>query len=113
MVIFDVSNDHAGRLMIFHPLLKSLKKSFPGVVALSPNHSAKLGIYVICTHVIVVQFFGTSGLLTLLNVHLVAVPVKDNVIVYVHGVLYVCVVSAVRFCTALPSHRSTVYAFAK
>ena len=80
------------------------------MVALAPNPSANDGIYVIFTHVIVVPFVGTNGLLTFWNVHLFAVV--DNVIGYVHGVEYSCVVSAVRF-HVVPSHQSTVYALEK
>ena len=81
VLIFEVSNDQSGKLIIAQSLLNWEKKLFPGVVALFPNQSAKAGIYIIFTHVIVVQACGTNGLLTFLNVHLVAVPDKDNVIV--------------------------------
>ena len=47
----------------------------------------------------------------LVNVHLF-VFVGDNMIVYVQTSLYVCVVSEVIF-PVVPSHQSTVYAFAK
>jgi hypothetical protein len=92
--------------------LKSAKKLFPGFVALSPNQSSNDGIDTIFTHVIVVQFFGTNGLEFFTNVHLSTHSAGDNMIVYVHAAEYVCVVSAVRFSTS-PSHRYTLYAFAK
>ena len=61
IVIFDVSNDHSGKLVIAQTSLKQWKKSFQGIVALSPNHSAKLGIYIIFTQVTVVLLIGTNG----------------------------------------------------
>ena len=94
-------------------LLKYEKKLFPGAVALPPNPSANDGIDMIFTHVIVVLSFGTNGLVTNWNVHLVALPVNDNVIVYVHGSSYVCHVSDERINVSHPSHRDTVYAFLK
>ena len=112
-MILLISNEPVGRLVNFQFLLKSEKKSFPGAVALSPNHSANDGIYIIFTHVIVVPSCGTNGLSLLLNFHLVAHPVSDNVIVYVHGCSYMCHVSDERVDISHPSHRDTVYALAK
>ena len=111
VVILLVSNDLAGKLVKHHFSLKLWKKSVQGVVALSPNQSAKLGIYTINTQVIVVHAFGINGFfvppLYFLNFHLLAHHVSDNMIVYVHESLYVCVVSAVK-SPVIPSHRSTV-----
>ena len=111
VVILLVSNDQAGKIVIAQIKLKALKKLSHGDVAFSPNHSANDGIYVTFTHVIVVPACGTNGLLTFWNVHLSAQD-NDNVIGYVPAVAYVCVISSVRF-HVVPSHRSTVYAFAK
>ena len=83
-----VSNELSGKLVSLQLELKERKKLSPGFVALSPNHSAKLGIYVICIHVIVVFVFGTNGLDPPVNVHLLAHD-SDSTIVYVHAVLYV------------------------
>ena len=91
--------------------MKDKKKLFHRLVALFPKPSSNDGIYIIFIHVVVVQALGINGLATFWNVHLPAHD-SDNLIVYVHGVEYVCVVSAVRF-HVVPSHQSTVYAFAK
>lgn len=113
VVILLVSNDHSGKLVNAHALLKEWKKLFPGFVALIPNASANDGIYVILTPVVVVRSCGTNASFPFWNVHLVAHPVSDNVIVYVHAHVYVCLIPAVRSSTGFPSHQFTVYAFAK
>jgi hypothetical protein len=59
----------------------------------------------------VVPFIGTNGFETSENVHLSAVV--NNVIVYVHTPVYVCVISDETVCFALPSHQSTVYELEK
>ena len=111
-MILLVSKDHVGRLVNAQFLLKFQKKESPGFMALFPKPSTNEGIYTIFTHVTVVPFCGTNGLSSdteLMKFHLPAHHVNDNVIVYIHAHVYVCVVSAVRFCTGFPSHQSTVY----
>jgi hypothetical protein len=90
--------------------LKFWKKRVHGAVAFIPNHSSNDGIDVIFTHVIVVPFVGTNGLAlySVLNVHLSAHHISDNVIVYVHAVEYVCVFVEDALVVELPSHRLIV-----
>ena len=59
----------------------------------------------------VVSFVGINGNCPRLNVHLSAVV--DKIMIYPLATLYVCVLSDDTVSTGLPSHQSTVYAFAK
>ena len=113
VVILLVSKDHAGKLSIAHSPLNHQKKLSHTLTLSFQNPLANDGIDIILTFVTVVRFFGTKGLLTSWNVHLVAPFTNDNVTVLVHNVVYVCVKSSETVSTGLPSHQSTVYALAK
>ena len=108
VVIFDVSNDHAGKLSSAQPKLKNEKKKSHGVVALYPKPSANDGIYMILIHVVVVPSFGISGLLFPVKLHLSAHHANDNVMIYVPEFVYVCTVSSNNSSGFHQSHRSTV-----
>lgn len=77
------------------------------------NHTAKLGIYVIFTHVTVVPLNGTNGFVKSKNLHLLTFHVNDRMILKVHSFSYICVIPVVTSSIGFSSHQSTVYVLLK